>query len=316
MVTRSVEESIVEKTRHESEVLGFIGLGIMGFPMAANLRKAGYSVAVCNRTRSKAEELGRQGATVADSPVDVGRQARIIFLCVGDTAAVRETAEALLEGAQPGSVVVDCSTISPAASRQVGERFRQHGVEFLDAPCTGSKAGAENATLTFMVGGKQEVYERVRPYLLTMGQNVFYMGGPGMGSQAKLTQNLIGALTIQAMAEGFVLARKAGLSPSKVLEVLQASVARNPLIAAKLPLVLARRFEPHFSLKWMYKDLGLMLESGRELHVPLPATALVHELFGAAVALGHGEEDFAAAVTAMEALTGLELTEPQSPPQD
>ena len=292
-----------------AEDLGFIGLGIMGFPMAENLLKAGYSLTVFNRTRNKAEELSRRGATVAESPAEDGRRAQVVFLCVGDSAAVQEVSASLLQGIQPGSVVVDCSTISPSVSRQVGEQFRQKKAEFLDAPCSGSKTGAANGTLTFMVGGSPQAFKRVQPYLLAMGEKVFYVGGPGMGLQVKLTQNLIGALTCQAMAEGFVLARKAGLSPTLVLEVLHASVAHSPMIDAKLPQVLERRFEPHFSLKWMYKDLGLMLESGRELGVPLPTTALVHELFGASVSMGHGEEDFAAAITLLETLAGVEVIE-------
>jgi 3-hydroxyisobutyrate dehydrogenase/2-hydroxy-3-oxopropionate reductase len=304
----------------EREQLGFIGLGIMGFPMAENLLKAGHAVRVYNRTRQRSDELARRGATVAASPAEVGRQAPVIFLCVGDGGAVGEVCDSLLQGIQPGSVVADASTISPTVSRSLAERFREKGVRFLDAPCSGSKTGAINATLTFMVGGDKEAFERVRPYLLAMGKMVFHVGGHGMGLQVKLTQNLIGALTCQAMAEGFVLARKAGLSPSLVLEVLQASVARNPLIEAKLPLVLARRFEPHFSLKWMHKDLGLMLESAQNLQVPLPATALVHELFSAAISLGHGEEDFAAAITVLESLAGVEVTEgashPPAPPRN
>ena len=292
------------------EILGFIGLGIMGYPMAENLLKASYSLTVFNRTRQKAEELGQRGAAVAGSPAEVAGRASVIFLCVGDSESVCQVTESLLVEVRPGAVVVDCTTISPSVSRKIAQQFAARGVSYLDAPCSGSKTGASNATLTFMVGGDPEVFERVRPYLLAMGKNIFYLGGPGMGLQAKLTQNLVGALIFQAMAEGFVLARKAGLAPSRVLEVLQASVARAPLIDAKLPLVLARRFEPHFSLKWMYKDLGLMLESGRDLGVPLPATALVHELFGASVAMGHGEEDFAAAITLLETLAGVEVTEP------
>lgn len=294
----------------ETQKLGFIGLGIMGYPMANNLLKAGFSVIVYNRTRQKAEELARNGASVADSPAEVGRRASIIFLCVGDSDSVCQVTESLLAEVQPGSVVVDCTTISPSVSRNIAQQFAARGVSYLDAPCSGSKAGATNGTLTFMVGGDPEAFERVREYLLAMGKKIFYLGGPGMGLQAKLTQNLIGALIFQAMAEGFVLARKAGLAPSSVLEVLQASVARAPLIEAKLPVVLSRRFEPNFSLKWMYKDLGLMLDSGRELGVPLPATALVHELFGASVSMGHGEEDFAAAITLLETLAGVEVSEP------
>jgi 3-hydroxyisobutyrate dehydrogenase/2-hydroxy-3-oxopropionate reductase len=282
----------------------------MGYPMAKNLLKAGYSLTVYNRTRQKSDELACEGASVANSPVEVARRASVIFLCLGDSNSVSRAAEEMLSGVQPGSIVADCTTISPSMSRIIGERFRECGVAFLDAPCSGSKAGATNGTLTFMVGGDPEAFERVGVYLRAMGRNIFYLGGPGMGLQAKLTQNLIGALIFQAMSEGFVLARKAGLSPSSVLEVLQASVARAPLIEAKLPLVVARRFEPHFSLKWMYKDLGLMLDSGRELGVPLPATALVHELFGASIAMGHGEEDFAAAITLLEGLAGVEVSDP------
>jgi 3-hydroxyisobutyrate dehydrogenase-like beta-hydroxyacid dehydrogenase len=293
----------------EPEKLGFIGLGIMGFPMAENLIKAGYSLTVYNRTRRKAEELARAGALAAVSPAEVARQARVIFLCMGDSASVSEAAEGLLGTIQPGSLVVDCTTISPSVSRRIAERFRQRGAEFLDAPCTGSKTGAINATLTFMVGGDSQAFERAKPYLSVMGQKVFHAGGQGMGLQVKLTQNLIGALTCQAMVEGFVLARKAGLSPSLVLEILQASVARNPLIEGKMRLILTRRFEPHFSLKWMHKDIELMLESGRELHVPLPATALVHELFEASIAAGHGEEDFASVITLLESLAGVTVEE-------
>ena len=291
-----------------SEPLGFIGLGIMGSPMAENLLKAGHALTVFNRTRQKAEELSQRGAVVADSPAEVGRRASVIFLCVGDSAAALEVTAGLLGTIQPGSLVVDCSTISPKASRGIASQFRLRHADFLDAPCSGSKAGATNGSLTFMVGGDPQLFERAKPYLLAMGQKVFHAGEQGMGLQVKLTQNLIGALTCQAMAEGFVLARKAGLAPSLVLEILQASVARNPLIESKMRMVMERNFAPAFSLKWMYKDVELMLESARDLNVPLPATALVHELFGASIAAGHGEEDFASAITLLETLAGVEVT--------
>jgi len=297
----------------QPEQLGFIGLGIMGFPMAENLLNAGHALTVYNRTLAKAEALSKRGAAVGASPAEVGRRARFIFLSVGDTQAVEEVCGSLLQGVEPGAIVVDTSTISPDASRHLAERFRERGVSFLDAPCTGSKSGATNATLTFMVGGEKEAYDRVQPYLAAMGRKIFYVGGHGSGLQVKLTQNLIGALTVQAMAEGFILARKAGLSPSLVLEVLQASVARNALIEGKLPLVLERRFEPQFSLKWMHKDLTLMLESARRLEVPLPVTALVHELFGAGLAMGHGEEDFVSAIQVLETMAGVEVSEASLP---
>jgi 3-hydroxyisobutyrate dehydrogenase/2-hydroxy-3-oxopropionate reductase len=268
---------------NQSEPLGFIGLGIMGFPMAENLLKAGHQVTVFNRNRAKADELGRRGAFVADSPAEVGRRATVIFLCVGDTQAVEEICGSLLQGVASGSMVADASTISPDASRHLAGRFRERGVSFLDIPCSGSKSGAASATLTFMVGGEKAAFDRLQPYLAAMGRKIFHVGPNGTGLQVKLTQNLIGALTMQAMAEGFVLARKAGLSPSVVLEVLQASVARNPLIEAKLPLVVQRRFDPAFSLKWMHKDMTPM---------------------------GYGEEDFASAVRVLEAMAQIEVTEP------
>ena len=299
----------------QPERLGFIGLGIMGFPMAENLLKAGYALTVFNRTRQKAERLAGIGATVADTPADVARQARVIFLCVGGSADVGEVADNLIPAVQPGSLVVDCSTISPSVSRQIAARFAARQADFLDAPCTGSKVGATNATLTFMVGGSPEAFERAKPYFGAMGKTVIHCGGQGMGLQAKLTQNLIGALSCQAMAEGFVLARKAGLSPSLVLEVLQASLARNPLIEGKMKLVMERRFEPHFALKWMQKDIELMLDSAREWNVPLPATTLVHELFAASIAAGHGEEDFSVAITLLEGLAGVEVSDRPSADQ-
>lgn len=293
----------------QPETLGFIGLGIMGYPMAQNLLKAGYALVVYNRTRQKAEPLAAAGAEIADTPADVARRARVIFLCVGDSADVRELCDNMLPAVQPGSLVADCSTISPTESRKIAAQFQERGAEFLDAPCTGSKSGATNATLTFMVGGTPEAFQRAHPYLQAMGQKIIHVGGQGMGLQVKLTQNLIGALSCQAMAEGFVLARKAGIAPSIVLEVLQASVARNPLIEGKMKLVMERRFEPQFSLKWMQKDVELMLESARELNVPLPVTALVHELFAASIAAGHGEEDFASAITLLETLAGVQVTD-------
>lgn len=300
-----------------SETVGFIGLGIMGCPMAANLVKAGYRVVAWNRTRRKIEDLASMGAAAAASPAEVARAVRVIFLCVGDSEAVAGIARDMLPVIQPGALVVDTSTISPSVSRKIAAEFQARGAGFLDAPCTGSKTGATNAALTFMVGGEKAVFNRARPYMEAMGKTIIHCGAQGMGLQVKLTQNLIGALSCQAMAEGFVLARKAGLKPSLVLEVLQASVARNPLIEGKIKMVLGRgarneRIEPHFSLKWMQKDVKLMLESARELGVPLPATALVHELFAASIAAGHGEEDFAAAITLLEDMAGVEVLDESS----
>ena len=293
----------------QKHAVGYIGLGIMGYPMAANLLKSGYQVTVYNRTAAKARPLKEHGAIVAESVADVARTSSVMFLCLGGTADVEEMVDQLLPHLHADSLIIDTSTISPVASRSIAARLQARQVNFLDAPCTGSKSGATNATLTFMVGGEKAAFDRARPYLESLGKKIFYAGGNGTGLQVKLTQNLIGALTCQAMAEGFVLAKKAGISPSLVLEVLQNSVARNPMIDGKLPLVLSRNFEPAFSLKWMHKDLGLMMESADALRVSLPATALVRELFGAGIAMGYGEDDFASAIRVMETLAGVEVRE-------
>ncbi len=292
-----------------AEPVGFAGLGIMGQPMAENLLRAGCPLTVYNRTRARTESLAAQGAGVASTPAELAEKARILFICIGDTGDVEELCEQILGAVRPGSLIVDASTISPEASRRLAARFRQRDVGFLDAPCSGSKAGAISATLTFMAGGDEPSFRRAEPYLRMMGKEIIHTGPQGSGLQVKLSQNLIGALICQAMIEGFVLARKAGVAPSMVLQVLEASVARVPMIAGKLPRIAARQCEPHFSLKWMHKDLGLILDSARLLEVPLPATALVHEMFGAGISMGHGEEDFSSAVHVLETMAGVEVSE-------
>src|SRR5579885_339683 len=159
-----------------SEQLGFIGLGIMGYPMAENLLKAGHPLVVYNRTRKKADALAKRGAQVAENPADLARRAKVIFLCLGDSASVEEACNSILSGVQPGSMVADCTTISPSVSRAIAEKFLARKIDFLDAPCTGSKAGATNASLTFMVGGEKGAFDRALPYLSAMGQKIIHVG--------------------------------------------------------------------------------------------------------------------------------------------
>jgi 3-hydroxyisobutyrate dehydrogenase/2-hydroxy-3-oxopropionate reductase len=213
----------------------------------------------------------------------------------------------LAAGAKPGTVIVDTSTVSPAHSRTVGEELAKRGVHFLGAPCTGSKPGAEGGNLTFMVGGDSEVFARVRPYFEPMGKQIYYCGGPGMGLSAKLTQNLILSNLLQAFNEGFVLSTKAGVDPLLMLEILNNSAARSGLISFKAPFVFDRNFETNFSVKWMHKDIGLMLESGRAMGVPLPLTALTEQLFRAAVASGLADEDICSTIKVLEAWAGVEV---------
>jgi 3-hydroxyisobutyrate dehydrogenase-like beta-hydroxyacid dehydrogenase len=291
--------------------LGFIGLGIMGDPMARNLLKAGHEVALWSKTPGKAEAVASVGAgTVCPTPAAVAAASECVFYCVGNSAMSRETAigaGGLIEGAKAGTVIADCSTISPAESREIGAALAAKGIDFLDAPCTGSKPGAEGGTLTFMIGGDQQVFEKVKPYFEVMGKLFYFCGGPGMGLQAKLTQNLVLANIMEAFNEGIVLAAKAGIAPELMLEVLNNSAAKSGLIAYKAPFILDRNFVTNFSTKWMHKDVTMALDSARAEGVPMPLTAVTQQMFQAAIAKGYGEMDFCSTVKVYEEYAGVEI---------
>ena len=290
--------------------LGFLGLGLMGRPMAEHLLSAGHEVALWSHTNFKAKELAdtSEAGHYCATPEGVGAFADCIFLCVGDSAMSEEVLtgeDGVLSGTSEGTVVADCSTIGPSTARRIAAKFEAKGAHYLDAPCTGSTPGAKGGTLTFMIGGDEKVFESVRPFFECMGTNLYYCGGQGMGLHAKLSQNLVLANMLQGFVEGMVLSTKAGVPPELMFEILDNSAAKSGLIAFKAPAVFSRNFNAAFPLKWMRKDVGLMLESGRELGVPLPSTALVHELFGAAVAKGYGDEDIIAAFKMFEELAGV-----------
>jgi 3-hydroxyisobutyrate dehydrogenase-like beta-hydroxyacid dehydrogenase len=291
--------------------LGFLGLGLMGYPMARNLAKAGHQVAVWSNTASKAQQLASEEKAVAcGTPAQVAEQADYVFACVGNTEMSEQVltgANGVIEGATPGTVVADASTISPAASRGIGEKLAAKGVHFLDAPCTGSTPGAINGALTFMIGGDQAVFERTKPYLEAMGKQFYYCGGPGLGLQAKLTQNLILANLMQAFNEGLVLSTKGGIAPDLMLDILNNSAAKSGLIAFKAPFVFRRDFTTNFSTKWMHKDIGLALGSAQELGLPMPLTSLTEQVFQAAIAEGYGEDDLCATIRVMERWAGVEV---------
>jgi 3-hydroxyisobutyrate dehydrogenase-like beta-hydroxyacid dehydrogenase len=292
--------------------LGFLGLGIMGYPMARNLARAGHQVAVWSHTASKSAQLAKEetGVTACGKPSEVAAKSDCVFLCVGDTKMAEEVIlgkDGLIEGAKAGSVIVDASTVSPSSSIFVGEQLAAKGVQFLGAPCTGSKPGAEGGTLTFMIGGDQAVFEKVKPYLEVMGKQLYYCGGPGMGLHAKLSQNLILANLLQAFNEGLVLSTKAGVDPELMLDILNNSAAKSGLIAFKAPYVFRRDFATNFSVKWMHKDIGLMLESAAEQNVPVPLTSLTRQIFQAAISSGHGEEDICSTIKVLEDIVGVEV---------
>jgi 3-hydroxyisobutyrate dehydrogenase/2-hydroxy-3-oxopropionate reductase len=291
--------------------LGFLGLGIMGYPMARNLLRAGHEVALWSHTAAKARELAAaEKGVFCETPKQVAEFAECTFLCVGDTQMSREAilgANGLVEGARPGSVIADCSTVSPDESRTIGSALGAKGIHFLDAPCTGSKPGAEGGTLTFMIGGDKAVFERIRSYFEPMGKLLYYCGGPGLGLHAKLTQNLILSNLLQAFNEGLVLRTKAGVDPELMIEILNNSAARSGLISFKAPYVFRRDFQTNFSTRWMHKDIGLMLDSAEQLGVPLPLTGLTRQMFQAAMATGLADEDFCSTIKVLEAWAGVEV---------
>ena len=291
--------------------LGFLGLGIMGYPMARNLRRAGHDVYVWSHTASKPQRLAKEeGAIACASPKEVGAAAECVFFCVGDTAMSERVVfgdDGLANGMASGGVIVDTSTVAPSFSIAMGEKLAAQGISFLGAPCTGSKPGAEGGTLTFMIGGDEAVFERTRPYFEAMGKKLYYCGGPGLGLHAKLTQNLVLSNLLQAFNEGLVLSTKAGVEPNLMLDILDNSAAKSGLISFKAPYIFRRDFTTNFSVKWMHKDVGLMLDSASEQNVPLPMTALTRQLFQAAISKGLGEEDICSTIKVLEGIVGVEV---------
>lgn len=287
--------------------LGFIGLGIMGGPMARRLLAAGHEVALWSHTKGKAEAVG-EGACA--TPREVAERSECIFIIVGDTAMSRDVIfgpEGLVQSATKGTTIVDCSTIAPSESRAMAKELEALGIDFLDAPCTGSKAGAENGTLTFMVGGKQEVFERTKAWFEPMGKQFYFCGSAGQGLHAKLSQNMILGNLLQAFNESFVLSTKAGVPPELMLEIIENSAARSGLVSLKAPLVFKRDWEPRFSVKWLEKDMQLMLDSAAELNVPVPLTSLSRQMYRAAIAKGYADDDIGASIRVLEEFAGVEV---------
>jgi 3-hydroxyisobutyrate dehydrogenase-like beta-hydroxyacid dehydrogenase len=286
--------------------VAFLGLGIMGRSMAANLVRAGHEVTVWNRTPGA--EV--QGARSASSPAEAARGAEVVWMCVSDTKAV----ESLLFGPQgveeslaEGMIIVDSSTISPSATRQFAERVRARGVQYVDAPVTGSKVGAENGTLIFIVGGDEAVIENLKPLLAAMGKSFFRMGDTSKGQAAKLVMNLQIALIYEGFAEALTLAAKLGVSAETLLPLIQASMVRSGVVDYKAPFVLKHDFSPNFPLRLMHKDIRLTLEAAKEVRVKLPALETVEEIYEVASEDGFGDLDYAATLALLEKWAGVEV---------
>ena len=292
------------------ESIGFIGLGIMGQPMAQNLLKAGHRLTVYNRTPGKAKPLEEAGARVATSPAEAAREAAIVMSIVSDTAAMEEVVlgkGGALETIRSGAVLIDSSTISPIASRKFACHLAGKGAQMLDAPVTGSKHGALAGELTFMIGGERATLDRVMPVLRLLGKKHIHCGANGSGLAAKLAQNAIQATMVEVFCEGFVLASKGGVKPEIMLEIIQSSMARAALTDFKAPFIFKGDFTPYFPLKLMHKDLELAMESAYAQNVPMPTAAAVKEVYGAAKAQGKGDLDYAAVITFLEELAGVKV---------
>lgn len=272
--------------------VGFIGLGIMGRPMAKHLHKAGFLAAVYNRTRSKAEEFGGLGVYVADSPADLARRVDVVIEMVSDAPDVEQILfgpSGVVEGARPGLVVVDMSTNSPEWARRFAELLAARGVDFLDAPVTGGQKGAEEGALTVMVGGREDLVQRLMPIFKTFAKEVIYAGPVGYGQAMKLVNQVVVALNTVAMVEGLRLAKALGLDVEKVAKLLSTGAARSASIELYLPKLLKGDLSPGFKAAHLKKDLAYAMEIAHRKNLSLPASALALELYKKMVEKGLGE---------------------------
>lgn len=291
--------------------IGFVGLGVMGKPMAKNLLAAGYLVTVWNRTRSRMDELLALGAKGADSPEEVAENCDIVITMLTDSPDVEEVilgSNGVIEGAGKGLIIIDMSTISPEVTRRIAGKLVEKGVRMLDAPVSGGEIGAIKATLSIMVGGPEEAFEECLPVLQALGKKITHMGPNGMGQTTKLCNQVICALNIQAVCEGLILGAKAGLDLEKLLDVVTAGAAGSWMLSNLGPKMVKRDFEPGFRIRHQQKDLRLALSFAAELSLPLPTTGLVHQIFRIAEAEGLSEKGTQALVTAMEKAAGCKLT--------
>lgn len=276
--------------------IGFIGLGLMGKPMAQNLLEAGFPLTIWNRTASKADDLVRGGAKLAANPREVAERSDVLITIVSDPPAVEEVLfkDGALAALRKGSVLVDSSTVSPELARKLAGACKDRGVDFLDAPVTGGTWGAEKGELVFMIGGDKAVYERVKPALDAMGKKFFLLGPNGAGQTIKLAMNLLYALEVQAFAESLALVAAGGVEPEKLVEVMQSSMGRAPILDIKAPFMLKHEFPASFPLRLMHKDVRLALELARQQKIDLPAGSAAYTTYSAVKEQSTDDPDYAA----------------------
>ena len=293
-----------------SDTVGFIGLGIMGRPMAKNLMEAGYDLVVHNRSPEKAEELANEGATAAGSPREVAEGCDVVITMLPDSPEVEEVLAGeggVFEGVREGALIVDMSTISPVVTEELASKAKERGASLLDAPVSGGDVGAIEGTLSIMVGGDEQDFERARPLFEVMGKTVTHVGPTGAGQVTKAANQIVVALTIEAVSEALVLGSKGGVSPEKILDVLGGGLAGNKVMEVKREKFLSHNFDPGFRSELHHKDLGIALAAGRKYGVALPVTAVVDQMLLTMERKGWGGEDHSALLKVIEDLSGHEI---------
>jgi 2-hydroxy-3-oxopropionate reductase len=290
-----------------AERVGFIGLGIMGMPMARNLMDSGYELTVHNRSPEKAEELGKEGgAAVAATPREVAENSDVVITMLPDSPQVREVVageDGVLEGISEGALLIDMSTISPVVTEELAEALMEKGASMLDAPVSGGDVGAIEGTLSIMVGGHEADFQRAKPLFEAMGKTITHVGPAGAGQVTKAANQVVVALTIEAVSEALVLGSAGGVSAEKILEVLSGGLASNKVMEVKREKFLSHTFEPGFRSELHHKDLGIALAAGREYGVVLPVTAVVDQLLLSMRRKGWGGEDHSALLRIIEDLS-------------
>jgi 3-hydroxyisobutyrate dehydrogenase-like beta-hydroxyacid dehydrogenase len=290
--------------------ISYLGLGTMGSGMASNLLKAGYELTVWNRSAEKCEPFARKGARVADHPADAVRDVDLVMYSLSNDQAIEEVVfgpKGILSGIKEGQIAIDMSTVLSTTSVREQEAYAKRGVDFLDAPVFGSKQESADAKLWILAAGKKAAFEKVKPVLEHLGQSVHFFGKNGNATAMKLVGNLIVALEMEALAEGLVLAQKAGLDLKTVMEVIKVADFRSPLLLSNGENILKRNFSTNFALDLMLKDTGLIQKFGESLACPIPALRVVEKNLASAVALGFGNENASALIKALEKEAGVEV---------
>jgi len=291
--------------------IGFVGLGIMGKPMAGNLIKAGHSLFVYDIVQRSVEELVKLGATACSNGKEVARKSDIIFTMVPDTPDVEAalfSPNGIADGLNPGSILVDMSSISPIATKEFAKKLKAMQVAMLDAPVSGGQVGAENATLSIMVGGPADIFEKIKPYFELMGKNIVHIGDNGAGQTCKVANQIVVGLTIEAVSEALLFASKAGADPAKVRAALLGGFAHSRILELHGEKMIQRKFEPGFRIKLHQKDLNLALQSAKSMGLSLPNTATAQELFNCVAANEGDNRDHSAMVLALERMANYKVS--------